>query len=210
MTGNKITITGEYFQRTTKVEVDGAECRTRFVDATQLIIQSPPLKEEGLKDVEVINGENLIHRLPRVLFYSENYYQLVGTGSTSAKDVGGDDEERPSATGNGRPRGHAKSKSYVGIDDMIASSSAPGMKYDQISLYSLLTNRTENDPIIRSLHPALCPLRGTKIRITGSNFCNQSSVLIASCKAQVLHFLDETEEGGMFFSEYYHPSLIHS
>lgn len=123
MSGTKITITGEYFQRTTRVEIDGEECRTRFIDATQLIIQSPTLKEEGLKDVEVINGENLIHRLPRVLFYSENYYQLVGPGPSTAKEAGGD-EERSGATG--RARGHAKSKSYVGIDDMIASSSAPG------------------------------------------------------------------------------------
>ena len=47
------------------------------------------------------------------------------------------------------------------------------------------------DPVIRLIHPAICPVGGgTTLRLTGNHFCNQSTVRIGGKDAPVLHFSD--------------------
>jgi hypothetical protein len=51
--------------------------------------------------------------------------------------------------------------------------------------------RAVEDPVIRLIHPAICPVGGgTTLRLTGNHFCNQSAVRIGGKDAPVLHFSD--------------------
>jgi hypothetical protein len=221
MGGTKVTIHGENFMKTTKVEIGGVECKVRFIDSNTLSVQAPPLKEEGFKDVEVINGESLNHRLPGILLYSAQCQELLACTPIPSphlnreKQEAGDQEppfqiqpqlnKNGNGNGNGnnnvnlnlsfnsntsvgsRPFGHNRSSSF-GLDEMISSSTAP-----------------QEPPTIKLLHPAIAPLSGTKLRITGQNFCSQSSVLIGGTKTKLLSFTDS--EGGSQILEVQSPKL---
>jgi hypothetical protein len=51
--------------------------------------------------------------------------------------------------------------------------------------------RTVEDPVIRLIHPAICPIGGgTTLRLTGNHFCNQSAVRIGGKDASIVHFSD--------------------
>ncbi len=55
----------------------------------------------------------------------------------------------------------------------------------------VLARGAVEDPVIRLIHPAICPVGGgTTLRLTGNHFCNQSTVRIGGKDAPVLHFSD--------------------
>lgn len=66
------------------------------------------------------------------------------------------------------------------------------MKMMQRSHKSLLSTPGEvEEPVIRLIHPAICPIGGgTVLRLTGLHFCSQSAVRIGGKDAELINFLD--------------------
>lgn len=165
MAGAKISLTGSNFKPGTKVEIDGVLCRVKFMGPDRLIVYSPSLDTEGLKSILVTNPGGGSHALENVLLYSEEIGQPEPSPRTLQKSPA-----TPAATdGSALP---------LAIDEALNASEVP-----------------LEEPVIRLIHPAICPIGGnTVLRIAGDHFCDQSVVRIGNKDAPVLSF-DDTQGG---------------
>ncbi len=142
MRGIKIHITGENFVKSSRVEIDGVPCKTRFISmimliptskcltlsnlihllfcsgSDKLIVTSPPLQNDGLKDVEVINPDKTSHLLERVLLYNDEYFKLMEADKAKEKEK--QTIETPE---------HDKQMGPIAIEDMVTNSSVPSKHF---------------------------------------------------------------------------------
>lgn len=196
MAGTKLTFTGTNFKSGTKVEIAGISCRIKFMGPDRLIVYSPALESEGLKNVLITNPSGESHKLENVLLYSDEYFRLTQADrrqQDGASSAGHETKRSSSDEGSGK-RADVAAASTTAATVPSRSVSSPAISGGApLAIDEVVANSKVplEDPVIRLIHPAICPVGGgTTLRLTGNHFCNQSAVRIGGKDAPVLHFSD--------------------
>jgi IPT/TIG domain/FYVE zinc finger len=165
--GASLVITGQNFIPRTEVFVDGSACAVTFINNNALVAQSPPIAEQGHKSVRVVNPNGTDFELPNILLYTP--LLDAADGAASALGIG----DSPLLGASSPPPSSLLPSTFKGSssksDSAMAASSSSSPSSEKAAA-----------PEITTVRPAMAPLKGLPMVITGRNFAKTAQVHIGN------------------------------